>query len=266
MYDDREEITYPLRITRYVKKAGKHLWGLKVSIIPVELWSSGVIGRIISSLCRNHITIEHLVIPEVKAEENAILLFFLSGEKSDLESSVLEIEKMREVHHTRIVSPIEPSLFVDKSFFPILFHDDRALILPRYIYVSMIKGIHKRFGVGGDLFLFFCGKEIGKRLYDLSLSILENEKEILKAFKGLFQIYGFGRVVSIVLGEHSGIIRIKDSFECELFIGEKSQPMSHFVRGIIAGFMQKFTGVLVLVQETRCTVLRDDFCEFTLEW
>ena len=54
------------------------------------------------------------------------------------------------------------------------------------------------------------------------------------------------------------VIRLHGNFECTPFIGTRDRPVSHLIRGALAG--REFR-----VREVKCIAKGDEYCEFIIE-
>jgi predicted hydrocarbon binding protein len=96
---------------------------------------------------------------------------------------------------------------------------------------------------------------------------LADSAQILKLISvNLFNTMGYGKIEVRTLKTNptKAIIRVYDSFECELGMGN-GKPYSSFIRGMVAGFLTGLFNEKMNAKETLCIAKRDPYCEFTIK-
>ena len=61
------------------------------------------------------------------------------------------------------------------------------------------------------------------------------------------------------------MIRLYGNFECTPFKGKRDRPMSHLIRGGLAGVFREAYGREFMVREVKCIAKGDEYCEFVIE-
>ena len=61
------------------------------------------------------------------------------------------------------------------------------------------------------------------------------------------------------------VMRLHGNFECTPFIGKKDRPVSHLIRGGLAGVFKEAYGRDFRVREVKCIAKGDEYCEFIIE-
>jgi len=138
------------------------------------------------------------------------------------------------------------------------------VIFTEISYTGIFKGLRDNFGQGGALFLYHMGRTVGENVFLNHQKIAKSHsyKKIAKVAETMAFIMGWGRV-SIYINKKKKKARviIFDNFECELFRGSY-KPQSYFMKGVISGWFSKLFESEVIVNETKCIAMGDDYCEF----
>jgi hypothetical protein len=95
------------------------------------------------------------------------------------------------------------------------------------------------------LFHVVMGKKIG----------LTDPSQICKCMGAtIFAAIGFGQmeIEKLTLNPPYAITHVYNSFECQLAPKTQTKPYSHFIRGIIAGYLVTVLGVKMKVEEIKC--------------
>lgn len=159
-------------------------------------------------------------------------------------------------------------LLVDELTFPIVTSSgERAMILRNDIFNGMLQATRNRFGSGGDLIIYDQGVSAGRISGKELLAAMGKEKigEHIDQVVGMYQSLGWGiaKLVKFNLSPLELNIRMFDSAECS---GQKSaKPVSHFMRGHLAGVVDGIFGTEPRCTETNCLAVGDKYCEYKLE-
>jgi len=111
--------------------------------------------------------------------------------------------------------------------------------------------------------LYHVGLEIGQAVHEELRRFAKGDlAKAMMLGQELFKHVGFGTVkAELNLKECRAIVRIWDSFECGLF-KNSSEPQSHLVRDMTAGFLTGFFDELMYSEETECIAKGDECCVF----
>ncbi|MGC8836604.1 MAG: V4R domain-containing protein, partial [Infirmifilum sp.] len=134
-------------------------------------------------------------------------------------------------------------------------------------YEGFIKGGYERFGSAFAVMLYLMGFEAGRKAFVDYYSVFHDFNTLQKVVTAAFQMLGYGvpEVVMVDDNAHRAVVRVYDSFECELFKGADN-VRSGFIRGFIAGFLAGHWNVKrVFAREVKCIARGDPYCEFHVE-
>lgn len=117
--------------------------------------------------------------------------------------------------------------------------------------------------------MYYTGYEIGlesgkaQREMGHQLGVTDLAQIVKDISISFFNCIGFGLAETLKLKTEPfyALIRMHDSFECEL--GRKvEKPYSQLIRGILAGVFTELFRTNVQVEETKCVAKGDPYCEF----
>ena len=180
------------------------------------------------------------------------------------------IRSLKHVRDIKVIEPLFNGLTVDTSYDYLTFTGERAIVLRKPLYEGLIKGVREKFGELGKTFLYHVGFVLGQKAYEshneLISKVCGSTKEALLFAKEIFRQVGFGVIVTLKpdFSDKTAIVKVHSSFECELFKGSKTTE-SHFIRGIIAGFMSSLFKTKVNASEIKCIAKGDPYCLFIVE-
>ena len=212
-----------------------------------------------------------LVIKLTKREELREILATLSRHRVSFiqmldDCMVVLAEDLRELVRElrdRNVTIVSEEEVVD-FFFPVTFLGKRAIILSKRFYETLIKRLSEKLGPGYSAILYYIGAEIGRHLCEAHAEALGSDLDgLIKILRGMFSCLGLGRL-NVDLRAGKAIVKVYDSFECELF---EEGPSSHFVRGLLAGWISAMFGVdvsQVKSFEVKCIAKGDPCCEIVI--
>lgn len=80
----------------------------------------------------------------------------------------------------------------------------------------------------------------------------------------IFTTIGFGQIEieKLTLDPPYMFTYVYNSFECQLAPKTQRKPCSHFIRGIIAGYLTAVLDIKMKVEETKCVAKGDPNCTF----
>jgi len=184
------------------------------------------------------------------------------------EEFVEEMEQLEVVKFVKLISPTKSGFISDIYFFPLIVSGERVVLLRKSICEGFLSMVRERFGTAGEAFLYYVGFDVGtKALEDYrKLSASTRLEDIIVISRALSINMGWNvpEVVEIDLVNKRAVIRIHESFECEL--GKKEgKPYSQFLRGVIAGIFSGIFRQNVKVEEVKCIAKGDPYCEFQIK-
>jgi len=212
-----------------------------------------------------------LVVKLTKREELREILAILSRHRVNLIQMldnyiVVLAEDLRELVHElkdRDVMMVSEEKVID-FFFPVTFLGKRAIIFSKRFYEIFIKRLSEKLGSGYSAILYHIGAEIGKYLCETHAKALgSNLDELVKILRAMFSYLGLGRL-DINLKADKAIVKVNDSFECELF---EEGPSSHFIRGLLTGWISVMFRVDISQVESfevKCIAKGDPYCEIVI--
>jgi predicted hydrocarbon binding protein len=169
--------------------------------------------------------------------------------------------------HDAIVVESNKGFLVDGVHFPLAFNTGTRAVLMTARYVArMLETIRKQFGSGGNVIIYEEGRAYGKDVgaeYFQRLGadfVTSNLGEVLK----LYQALGWFRLEAVEVEHKTGkiVVRTAENFECA---GSQSRvPLSHFVRGHIAGTISTYMEKEMACEETNCVAMGEKYCVFAL--
>ncbi|MEM3542077.1 MAG: hypothetical protein QXZ54_03005 [Candidatus Methanomethylicia archaeon] len=159
------------------------------------------------------------------------------------------------------VSPVE-GVAVDPKTMPLAM-GSRAIILMKHSFKCIVEEFHKR---RWWLLLNALGKEIGKAGFrDHERFVGRDIDKLFKMAEIRFSVSGFGFWETVKADVDSGefIIRVHHSIECDIGLEIDGYTGSHFVRGVIEGWLMELMGKSdVTGFEAKCLARGDPYCEF----
>lgn len=254
-------ITYPF-IARKVK-------GRKIAYIALKLVNKpGALMKVSQLLAKYNVNILSGII-EAPAEEKEA--YWIS--QIDLTEADVPPEKIfEELKELDVVLGIEHGA---KEIGEILLPPFKASITTlggeaiverdAWLY-ELYKALDQYFGVAGLAFMYHLGYRAGYIIgekWSANAGVTGRNLLILgfEIFKALNWIKDY-ELVEFDIEEKRIRFRLYDSFECRPFKGMSKTPRSHYLRGILAGFISYVIGERISLIETRCLSKGDEYCEF----
>ena len=256
----------PYEIGRFVHLPGRYVVAFHVTMCPDCLDRPGVLAYMLDVVAGRNVPVVHLKLSKPKLNLPVELVIFadLTGRKGEEDELAREFRMLEFVDDVKVIRPLFDGLTVDNEFFPLTLAGKRAVILRRDLYEGLLRKLKSRMGTGYAALLYHTGYEIGCTVFDDYLKMAEGDlKRALLVGKWIFKHVGLGEMEMgmIDLKGKRAVIKVYNSSECELFKGSK-QPESHFIRGMIAGWLSRFFGERAYAKETKCIAKGDEYCEF----
>ena len=261
----------PFEIGNFVLEPGKFIICLNISLKVEALHRSNVLASIFNVFSNYNIPVLAVKTSASESKNFIRVTVFADFTKNRgfLKKVVENIKSLNYVENVKIVEPLFNGLTMDTSYTHLTLAGGRAIILRKPIYEGFIKGFRERFGQVASSFLYHIGFEAGRKAYKSHLRIVSEAhrgvEKIIPFARELFKQIGFGilEFTKVDFLNKTALIRVRNSFECELF-KETGMAESHFIRGLIAGFMSSLFGIKVDAEETKCVAKGDPYCEFVV--
>ena len=195
---------------------------------------------------------------------------FIDSSKSKIEIGELA-RKLRELDVVLDVSIEKPEpVLYDIMHFPMLHGEQRAILFPLMLLRNLFEEIEKILTPSGFAAVFYnAGKKSGEnyvRYYKEKFG-LKSKEELIKALIMGTSAVGWGKVDTHILDLNTltGNIKIRQNIEAVLREKKATQPVCHWTRGFISGYLTALTGVDIEILETKCLAKGDEYCEFEVK-
>ncbi len=259
-------------IGNFVLEPGKFIICFNISLKAEALYKPGALASIFNVLSEYNVPVLAVKTSISKNKDDIRVTVFadFTMNKKFLKEIAKNIKNLSYVENVKAIEPLFNGLTMDTSYAHLTLAGSRAVILRKPIYEGFIKGFRERFGQVASSFLYHIGFEAGRKAYESHHRIISEARKgiekIIPFAKELFKQVGFGVIdfVEVDFLNKTALVRVYNSFECELF-RETGMTESHFIRGLIAGFMSSLFGVRVDVEETKCIAKGDPYCEFIVK-
>ena len=256
----------------YMPGARPYMFYLVLEAKPLRI--SLVLSRLLRLLERYGVPVLQLKIAALwpEAMPYIVLTADLRGREELLDRLVDSLRGIEHVVSVYYEPPLADGLAVDVRSFPLRLAGERAVIFRRGIYEGLIASGWERFGSGYGQLLYIAGFDAGRIVYE-ELSRLFNfftdPSLQVRLIAALFQMLGFGRLYIVRLDDEKmeAVVRVYDSFECELFRGA-GEIRGNFIRGLIAGWLAARWGAEfehVTAREEECIARGDPYCQYRIE-
>ena len=266
---DGTELT-PYEVGRFVVEPGLRPYLFRVKLDPEALTAVGVLEGIAHVFAGEGVPILQVKLSAPRRGEPLVLILVadLRGREGLAGELSKRIGSLRYVQGVSWIPPVSDGVAVDTFSFPLTFRGRRAVIFRDIVYGSIIKEGWRRFGTAYAILLYVIGYEAGRRAYEEHVKLVP-EPQTRRLFEALFQCLGYGRIALAHLDDsgREAVVRVYDSFECELFRGV-GEIRGNFVRGLIAGWLaghwQLGEGEEAFAREVKCIAKGDPYCEYVV--
>jgi len=133
---------------------------------------------------------------------------------------------------------------------------------------SLFGWLDRIFGTGGHAILFSIGEQAAKKLAEMLKEVYGMKgQRLVETFLAMNVALGYFTYKIVKYDERKleFVVRLFRNFECISFVGKMDKPMSHLVRGALAGVFNLAYGKEFIVLERLCVAKGDDCCEFVIE-
>ncbi|RLI28557.1 hypothetical protein DRO58_01950 [Candidatus Bathyarchaeota archaeon] len=242
----------------------RRLGGCVITFKPEALQSIGVLEQITDKVASKKAPIL-LLKTSISLEDvaEALIVLDLTGLSVNMEEIVSEIKSIPLVARVEILEPVTEGVIIDYVHFPPMIMGKRAILMRRTLFEAFVKQGYNQFGPIYSVMLYHIGFHIGVESFREHITVVNgNKHQALKLAEAMFKHAGFGILeTKLSIEKGLGEIRVYGSLECEVFKGA-DKPSSHFIRGIISGWMTTLAGEKREVEEVKCIAAGDPYCEF----
>jgi hypothetical protein len=116
--------------------------------------------------------------------------------------------------------------------------------------------------------VFRFGKECGKEMYRRYVGIGKKGEDAIKTTAAGSTYFGWGPCEIVELTPEKAVGKIYNSFEGRSYLSNNSEksdkPVCHFLRGVMTGLFEEFTGEKSKAEEKKCLSKGDEYCEFII--
>ena len=260
----KKEMYRPLNIGVMLHSPTRKLYGFLVELKREAIEAVGVLEGITRVFASNNIPILSLVTNIGKDMVEVMIYVDMTVSTLKPEHLKKELTKIEHVKNVIGIKPLKNGLLVDTIHFPLTLAEERAILLRRPLFEALIKGGYEMFHEPWAIWLYHVGFKMGYDACDSHVKLVgENIEDIVNIGTRMFAIVGFGilEVLEYDMIQHTARVRVRSSFECEMF-KDAGKPMGHFIRGFIAGWFSRVSGRELSADEIRCIAMGDPYCEF----
>ena len=253
-------------VGRLIYKPGSKPYVFHLVLDSDALSTPGVLGRVAGAFARRGVSILQL---KVSAAEplRLIVIADMRGREGMVGELCDELRRAPYVIDIQTAPPISEGLAIDTCSFPLTLLGQRVVMLRRNVCEGFIGGGWKRFGSGFGQLLYITGFDAGRRACEDHSHLAPSPDLQVKLGQALFQLLGYGRLRMVRVDDEKrfAVVRVYDSFECELFKGV-GEVRGNFVRGLIAGWLAARWGIEdfegIVAREEKCIAKGDPYCEY----
>ena len=269
--DNKEmRLNTPYEIGRFVYLPGRKVFPIYIKVAPEGLYRPGVLADILQVFTSKNVPIVHLDIsrPNGSTPIDIIIFADLTGREYLIDDIIRDIRLVNLVDYVRCNSPKFNGLASCNNCYFLTLMKERVVVFRKTLYEIFAKRLREELGSGYTAWLYQLGIALGKSAYRSNKELIgEDFEKLLKLGSVMFEQVGFGRVKIVEADALKGrvVIRVSDSFECELYKGQTSEPSSFFIKGMLKGYFDELIKRDVKVIETKCIAKGDPYCEFIIE-
>jgi len=260
----------PLDIARLIYAPGRNVYGVVIC--------SRSLSRALSRLCSEAerlgvriITVVHSPVSN-RLGENVVTAFVAVPGKpgrrvAEKLRSALEADVS--ISYVKLVGQDERGNVLDTFHFPIKVQGMRAVLLNEPVLRGIIVRLREAMGSAAEATLWYLGYYGGYEIADEYRRVHGSSElhEFLEALRQRGLSLGWFRVAGYEVSRDGSALRLvlSDNWECTFFRGSR-RPQSHFVRGVLSGFISNAVGRRVVAREVKCIAMGDSHCEFVIRF
>lgn len=251
----------PLHLSRLVLKENAYGFFIK------HIAKPSIISSILEVVARYGLTILHIsnsFPADMGSKASFIVLCDFSKATASPEEVKRAIEKAVEgLEEVKIVKPVLLGLTYDQFHFPIIFMDERAIIIKATMLKAWLVRIREMFGTGGEAILFYEGFDMGSTIFEDLAKRGFKGKEMWSALAVYLFSCGIAKNVSVKFEESSVEVEVVDNIECSLVKGQ-GKCFSQWIRGLLSGFASSLFNKKTYARELNCIAKGDASCLFVI--
>ena len=257
-------------IGRFVYLPGRRVFPIYIKVSPEGLYRPGVLADILQVFTSKKVPIVHLDIsrPNGSTPIDIIVFADLTGREHLIDDIVRDIKLVKLVDYVRYNTPEFNGLASCNNCYFLTLMRERVVVFRKTLYKIFAKRLREELGSGYTAWLYQLGIALGKSAYKSNKELIgEDFEKLLKIGSVMFEQVGFGKVKIVEADALKGkvVIRISDSFECELYKGQTNEPSSFLIKGMLKGYFDELIKRDVKIVETKCIAKGDPYCEFVIE-
>jgi len=246
----------------------RHIYGFHVSFPPNTLQTPGVLLSVLKFFTDHNIPIVHFSLskPQPGGDIEALIFTDLTG-LDDVHREVLnQLKQYRSIKQVRAVPSPAQRLAAENHVFAPSMLNERVIIFRKPVIKAFLKTMREKAGMSYAAILYHIGYEAGREAYESHLKLAGRTEYLLTLCQTLFKQVGMGRlkIDHVDPMRKTATVKIWDSIECGLF-KNSNEPQSHFIRGMIAGWFEKYFNTEVTVKETRCIAMGHPCCYYKVQ-
>jgi hypothetical protein len=227
-------------------------------------------------LAKHEINILGIVSESISKKEVVEVSMFIEVPEKEVDALDLERKLRDEMNKEKIEVVKELRVFehlkgfdADVYHFPLTVGPLRAVVFPLPVLVAMVKNLRTSLNpTAVQTILWYMGKEVGSSMkegHERAFATRDIDS-ILALLRADLVLMGWSlmEVAELDKEKRSATLRFFDDWECGMFKGS-SEPQSHFIRGLLAGFFSSLFKVEMEAKETKCIAKGDPYCEFEIK-
>lgn len=249
----------PLHLGRLILKEGVYGFFIRHVVRP------GIMSTILEVAAKYNLTILHIM-NSGPAEPGSLAPFIVFYDFSRATVSPEEVKEtieraVKNLVEVKIIRPTLKGLTYDQYHFPLIFADERAIIIRATTLKAWLLKIRDKFGTGGEAFLFHEGFEMGSTVFEDYAKRGLKGRELWDALIAYLFSCGLARNIDVRFEGSSVEVELLDSIECSLAKG-RDRCFSQWLRGILSGFASKYFNKTMYFHELKCIAKGDTSCLF----
>lgn len=260
--------TFPIEVTFYVHIPGTNPHVFYLELSKEALGAVGVLERVAHIFAERGIPILQLSIITSGVGGGITVVVFADVKEEKLAKGLVsELEKVPYALRVSYSKPVVSGFAYCNRCFPPTVRGQRAVIFSRQVYEGFFREGWKRFGAAFPVLLYTLGFQSGRLAYESHVRIAGGDaRAAVKVAEAFFQLLGYGKleILKIDDARREAVVRVYDSFECELF-KSTGEIRAGIIRGFVGGWLAARWGVEkaedVIVREEKCIAKGDSYCE-----
>ena len=143
-----------------------------------------------------------------------------------------------------------------------LLRDGKAFVMRLVTFTDFKRVLEERFGSGANVIFYEVGRGCGKRSCSRLLKKYPERDRLLKALCRHKRNEGWGKIkLKLNMETGKGQIIVYESFEAKQY-GRSQEPVCHFLKGYLEGFLSQAYNKPIKIVETACKAQGNPYCQF----